>query len=70
VHEVVREVGGDLVEEVVLQDAFTHPTTGRVSHCYRINYRSLDRSLRNEEIDNLQWDVRTRLEDLLGVELR
>ena len=69
-HEVVREVGGDLVEEVVLQDAFPHPTTGRVSHCYRINYRSLDRSLRNEEIDNLQWDVRTRLEDLLGVELR
>lgn len=24
-------------------DEFTHPKTGRVSRCYRFNYRSMDR---------------------------
>ena len=70
VHEVVREVAGDLVEEVVLKDIFTHPQTGRLSHCYRINYRCLDRSLTNEEVDELQWDIRARLEKFLSVQLR
>ena len=70
VHEVVREIGGDLVEEVVLKDTYTHPNTDRVSHCYRINYRCHDRSLTNEEVDKLQRDIRTRMQTALGVELR
>ena len=69
-HELVREVAGDLVEEVVLQDNFVHPKTARTSQCYRINYRSLDRSLKNAEVDELQWKVRTELEQKLCVELR
>jgi phenylalanyl-tRNA synthetase alpha chain len=34
---------GDLVESVKLRDEFTHPKTGRVSKCYRIVYRAVDR---------------------------
>ena len=34
-YEVVREIGGDIVEEVQLIDDFIHPSTGRRSHCYR-----------------------------------
>ncbi|TXT12892.1 hypothetical protein VHUM_01293 [Vanrija humicola] len=41
--EIVRNVAGDLVENVSLVDEFTHPKTGRRSLAYRINYRSMDR---------------------------
>jgi phenylalanyl-tRNA synthetase alpha chain len=53
-----------------LIDNFTHPKTGKTSHCYRIAYRSMDRSLTNEEIDALQERVRDLTVDRLGVELR
>lgn len=68
--ELVREVAGDLVEQLNLIDSFVHPKTGRTSHCYRITYRSMDRSLTNEEIDSLQEQVRQLTQDRLGVELR
>jgi phenylalanyl-tRNA synthetase alpha chain len=67
---LVREVAGDLAESVTLQDAFTHPKSGRTSHCYRINYRSMDRSLTNEEVDALQAEVRRRATQQLKGELR
>lgn len=69
-YEVVRDVGGDLVEKVELIDDFIHPKTGRISNCFRISYRSMDRSLTNEEIDALQEKVRELTVDKLGVELR
>ncbi|KAI9776206.1 MAG: hypothetical protein M1839_000527 [Geoglossum umbratile] len=68
--EVVRDVAGDLVEDVRLVDEFVHPSTGRKSLCYRINYRSLERTLTNREIDGLQVKVRDMLVGKLGVELR
>lgn len=70
VMEIVREIGGDLVEDVRMIDDFTHPVSGRKSLCYRINYRSLERTLRNDEADGLHDKVRERLVDKLGVELR
>jgi phenylalanyl-tRNA synthetase alpha chain len=69
-NELVRDVAGDLVEQVSLIDDFVHPNTGRTSHCYRISYRSMDRNLTNQEIDSLQERVRERTVKELGVELR
>ena len=68
--EVVRDVAGDLVERVELIDEFVHPKTNRLSNCFRISYRSMDRSLTNEEIDALQEKVRDDTVSKLGVELR
>ncbi|THC95853.1 hypothetical protein EYZ11_004680 [Aspergillus tanneri] len=68
--EIVRNIGGDLVEDVKLIDEFTHPKTNRRSMCYRINYRSLERTLTNEETNNLHDKVREKLVAQLGVELR
>ncbi|KAF9883578.1 hypothetical protein FE257_003177 [Aspergillus nanangensis] len=68
--EIVRGVGGDLVEDVRLIDEFTHPKTARKSMCYRINYRSLERTLTNEETNSLHDQVREKLVGLLRVELR
>jgi len=68
--EIVREIGGDRVEDVKLTDEFVHPMTGRKSLCYRINYRSLERTLRNQEANQLQQKVEKQLVERLGVELR
>ena len=70
VMEIAREVCGDLVEDVRLVDEFSHPKTGRKSLCYRINYRSLERTLTSEETNGLHEKLRTLLVERLGVELR
>lgn len=68
--EVVRGVGGDVVEDVKLVDEFTHPKTGRKSMCYRINYRSLERTLTNAETNKMHSEVIEALVEKLGVEIR
>ena len=70
VYEVIRGIGGDLVERVELFDEFTHKKPGKTSHAYRITYRHMDRSLTNEEVDSVQFQVRDALSSKLGVELR
>ncbi|KAF1917015.1 hypothetical protein BDU57DRAFT_557105 [Ampelomyces quisqualis] len=70
VMEIAREVCGDLVEDVHLTDDFTHPKTGRKSLCYRINYRSLERTLTNRQTNELHERLGALLVDRLGVELR
>ncbi len=51
-HELVRKVSGDLVESCNVIDEFVHPKSGRKSYCFRVNYRHMDRSLLNEEVDD------------------
>ena len=70
VMEIVRNIGGDVVEDVSKVDEFTHPKTRRKSLCYRINYRSLERTLTNEEANGYHDQVRKALVEKLGVELR
>ncbi|CAN1176061.1 Phenylalanine--tRNA ligase, chloroplastic/mitochondrial [Linum perenne] len=67
--EVVRGVAGDLAEEVQLIDNFTNKK-GMTSHCYRIAYRSMERSLTDDEINRLQEKVREEAESKLNVVLR
>lgn len=67
---LVREIAGDLVENVTLIDSFTHPKTKMTSKCYRIMYRSLNRNLTNEEIDVLQEQVREQIGSRLKLKLR
>lgn len=70
VMEIVRDIGGDKVEDVRKVDEFTHPKTGRKSLCYRINYRSLLRTLTNKEANEMHENVKRELVGKLGVELR
>jgi phenylalanyl-tRNA synthetase alpha chain len=58
------------VEEVTLIDSFTHPKTQRTSNCFRITYRSMERSLTDDEINALQDRVREGVSGELKVELR
>ncbi len=68
--ELVRSTASDNVEDVRLVDSFTHPRTGRTSLCYRVNYRRLDRTLTNDEANALHEQVRQKLVEDYGVELR
>ncbi|CAL9074864.1 phenylalanine--tRNA ligase, chloroplastic/mitochondrial-like isoform X2 [Musa acuminata AAA Group] len=67
--EVVRGIAGDLAEEVKLIDNFTNKK-GMTSHCYRIAFRSMERSLTDDEINQLQWNVREAVQNKLHVTLR
>ena len=68
--DVVRSVAGDLVEKVGLLDRFENPASGRMSHCYRITYRSMDRTLTDAEVNSVHNNVRETVSAQLGVELR
>ena len=74
-YEIIRSIGGDLVERVELIDTFVKhhrqdTELSKVSHCYRITYRSMDRSLTNAEIDAIQEQIRQQVVQQLNVELR
>ena len=66
----MREIAGDLAESVVLVDKFTNPKTSKESNCFRVTYRSMDRSLTDEEVNDLQEKVRQTMVKDLDVQLR
>jgi len=68
--EIARGVAGELIEKMDLVDEFTNPKTGKTSHCYRITYRSMDRSLEDAEINTLQENLREQAAETLDIELR
>jgi phenylalanyl-tRNA synthetase alpha chain len=68
--EIVRECGGDIIEEISLIDNFTNPKNEKTSHCYRINYRSNDRNLTNEEVDEIQNKIRNLIQEEMNLEIR
>ncbi|CAB4488873.1 unnamed protein product [Rhizophagus irregularis] len=68
--EIIRNNAEDLVEDVKLIDDFVHPKTKKRSLCYRINYRSMDRTVTNDEINKIQERVREDIEEKLNVTLR
>ncbi len=58
--DLIRDIGGDLVEEVQLLDKFENAEkfgTDKVSYTYRITYRSNDRTLEAAEIDPINDKV-------------
>jgi phenylalanyl-tRNA synthetase alpha chain len=57
-----------LIESITLIDEFERK--GRTSQCYRITYRSMERTLVNSEVDRVQRHIRQRIEKELQVEIR
>lgn len=69
-YDLVRSVGGEVVEQIHLIDEFKHPKTGRVSHCYRIVYRHLEKVLTQEEVNELHSRISLLCTQTLGVTIR
>ncbi|KAI7474977.1 phenylalanyl-tRNA synthetase [Hortaea werneckii] len=68
--EIARNIAGDSVEDISLIDDFTHPKKQRRSLCYRLTYRSLERTMTTEEANSLHERITGELVERFGVEIR
>lgn len=68
--DTVRNIGGDLVEEVKEIDHFDDARSSRSAKCYRLVYRSMERTLETDEVNRLQQKIRDAVQDGLKGELR
>jgi phenylalanyl-tRNA synthetase alpha chain len=70
IFETTREICGDLVESVTLLDKFVSTKMNKTSKCYRIAYRSMDRTLTNSEINVLHNKLVDSLVEKYGITTR
>ncbi len=70
---IARNVWWDLIEAVEITDIFKNDAKfweELMSITLRITFRSLERTLTNEEINKMYFDIRHEIENWLGYELR
>lgn len=68
VHEAVRSLAGDLVENVTCIDCFERDE--RVSLCFSVVFRSMERNLTHEEINKIYHELRCLVSSSMPVTLR
>lgn len=72
-YEIVRDFADNLIEEVKLLDEYENEEKfgeNKKSYTFRIIYRSLERTLTNEEINKIQAEIREKTEKDLKAVLR
>lgn len=72
-YEIVRDCAGDLVEEVKLTDQYENAEkfgADKLSYTFRIIYRSPERTLTNEEINQIQERIVNNTQKELGASIR
>jgi phenylalanyl-tRNA synthetase alpha chain len=77
IYELMRDCGfcenEDLIEEVKIIDTYSDDTkfgSDIISYTFRIRYRSHVRSLKNEEINSIQENLRIKVKNELNATLR
>ncbi|MBI4363312.1 MAG: hypothetical protein HY545_00485 [Candidatus Doudnabacteria bacterium] len=71
--DLIRDIGGDLVEQVELLDKFEDEKKfgkDKVSYTYRIIYRSPERTLKTEEVEPLQTKLYEETKRQFNAQLR
>jgi phenylalanyl-tRNA synthetase alpha chain len=71
--DLIRDLGGDLVEQVELLDRYENPKKfgpDKISYTYRIVYRSNERTLTTDEIDPIQENIYKQTASQFNAELR
>jgi len=71
--DLVRDVASDLVESVNLIDKYENEAKfgkDKLSYAYRVAYRSIDRTLTNEEIDKLHKQLEEQTASVFGAAVR
>lgn len=71
--DLVRDMLGDLAEEMALIDQYEDVAkfgAGKKSYTYRITYRSIDRTLTDEEVNVLHKKLEERTREVFGATVR
>jgi len=71
--DLIRDIGGDLVEQVELLDKFENEKkfgAGKISYTYRVVYRSADRTLKTDEVEPLQNKLYEQTKEQYKAQLR
>ena len=71
--DLVRDVIGDMAEEMTLLDTYENGEklgAGKVSYAYRITYRSIDKTLTNEEVNALHAELEVATVKNFGATIR
>ena len=69
-YDLVRSEAGDVVEQVSLVDEYFHPETRRISHCYRLVYRHMEKTFAQDEVNVIHGKIGEAAKTKLSVELR
>ncbi|KAL0861498.1 hypothetical protein ABMA27_009026 [Loxostege sticticalis] len=69
-YDLVRDIGGDIVEQVKLKDKFVHPKTKKHSLCYSIMYRHLERTLTQAEVNEVHKAIEKAAVEAFNVVIR
>lgn len=67
---MVREIGDDMIEQIIFKDEFFHPKMKKTSHCYSIVYRHMDRILTQREVNKIHDKIRRAAAAKLSVIIR
>jgi phenylalanyl-tRNA synthetase alpha chain len=71
--ELVRDIAGDMVEEVALLDTYENDEkfgAEHLSYAYRVTYRSLERTLTSTEVDTLHKKLEEVTKDTYDATIR
>lgn len=71
--DLIRDLGGDLIEQVELIDKYEDSKkfdSDKTSYTYRIIYRSMERTLKSEEVDEIQDKIYNQTAEQFKAELR
>ncbi len=71
--DLIRDLGGDLVEEVQLLDKYSNSKkfgSDKLSYTYRIIYRSSSRTLLSDEVDKIQKKIYNETAKKFNAEIR
>ncbi|CAG5096278.1 Oidioi.mRNA.OKI2018_I69.XSR.g14546.t1.cds [Oikopleura dioica] len=63
-YDIARNIDvEDAIENVELIDVFTHPKTGKTSHCYRTFYRGALKGLQFKDVEHIDSAIRAALQE-------
>ncbi len=71
--DLVRDVLGDMAEEVALMDEYENDAkfgADKKSYAYRVTYRSLDKTLTDDEVNTMHKELETKTREIFDATIR